>query len=474
MSWSNHPALLEALESRRYLWIDIPFTVPDGGAVLFNLNGQLQNTLQVNHATGSLIYSGNNPVLIPGPKPLTTIIQDTGTALGRVSNVNFNALANNAFLTWKLAPKITSLMDMCGHFCAPRIKVDFPAMNFEGRARFFDVEQGITFGALTHARIKYGPELDTLEFPDNDDTLNILGDVTKSKIRASSNLKVQIGGSLIQSRIEYKLLSSTSSVPQPSLVPITIHNDLIGGLIDAGNGNLDLKVGGNIDAANPTLPTLREIPIIKSFFARVDVHKDARTLLILVRPTVITPPGDASIGVAAAATTDDILDDTETDVPAASVSAAAPVPAGALIPLLDHLHVGGTLADSFINVDGNINSIDAAQILNTRIYAGVAPDFVFTPNLTSDAFSSSFTIAHINTQLFSNSQIAAANLGDIHLGAVDNSNNSHPFGLAALSIDHIDAHLPDQHLDLHSLTDPTDSQNDQDFNILLASSGAGG
>lgn len=104
---------------------------------------------------------------------------------------------------------------------------------------------------------------------------------------------------------------------------------------------------------------------------------------------------------------------------------------------LEHLTVGDAITSSQILSAANINSIKAALLDDSEIYAGVAGGVSRLPS-NSAAFSADASIASVvitgrrgASFAVAGSDIAATNLGKIVLGSVDTNNSGMPFGLAA-------------------------------------------
>jgi hypothetical protein len=100
------------------------------------------------------------------------------------------------------------------------------------------------------------------------------------------------------------------------------------------------------------------------------------------------------------------------------------------------LEVGGVLQSSEVRAVLSIGSVTARSIVNTGIYAGMASTFSGLPTLASD-----FTVGSLirsvtvrNGGVFSNSHIAAGNVGTLNLGTVGAANGGTPFGVAGLVV----------------------------------------
>ena len=108
---------------------------------------------------------------------------------------------------------------------------------------------------------------------------------------------------------------------------------------------------------------------------------------------------------------------------------------------LKTLSVGGSINGSLFNAAGSYGKINADALINTRIYAGVgnlAANQVFVANLAQFVSQQSIGAlslrSHRRDGSFTNSDVAAANLGKISLGVLQTSNGGTPTGVAAESI----------------------------------------
>lgn len=111
---------------------------------------------------------------------------------------------------------------------------------------------------------------------------------------------------------------------------------------------------------------------------------------------------------------------------------------------LGSLQVTGAIANSTINSAGNLGPIRAEALQNSLVFAGVgtvSPGQTL-PSAASD-LSATATIQSIkllpraNVVGYLNSDIAAANMGDLSLGTTKIDNSGMPFGIAATSIGRI-------------------------------------
>lgn len=107
---------------------------------------------------------------------------------------------------------------------------------------------------------------------------------------------------------------------------------------------------------------------------------------------------------------------------------------------VSNLFVGGSMVNSTVVSGGSVNAVSAARMQDSGIYVGLV-----SPNLP--ATTSEFgTLAQIRSVTlhrsaagpsFSNSNIAAYQLGQLSLGTVQMANGGTPFGVAAHSIQSI-------------------------------------
>ena len=97
------------------------------------------------------------------------------------------------------------------------------------------------------------------------------------------------------------------------------------------------------------------------------------------------------------------------------------------------LKVTGAITGTTVRTIGNIGSISADSITNSNIYAGVAGPTVDLPDDIGD-FTGLSTIKSVSTRTFSNSNLAAAGLQRLNLGAVDTDNAGTSFGVSSGAI----------------------------------------
>jgi hypothetical protein len=137
---------------------------------------------------------------------------------------------------------------------------------------------------------------------------------------------------------------------------------------------------------------------------------------------------------------------------------------------VSNLFVGGAMLNSNVVAGGSINTVSAARMQDSGIYAGLV-----SPNLpaTTADFGNTAQIRSVTLHRsaagpsFTGSNIAAYQLGNVILGTVQMANGGTPFGLAAHSIQSIT--LTDQATNhsLHASNIPTTTA----FSSLLAAKG---
>lgn len=108
---------------------------------------------------------------------------------------------------------------------------------------------------------------------------------------------------------------------------------------------------------------------------------------------------------------------------------------------LTTLAVTGSIQQASITAAGNIGAISATSLTNSEIYAGIGdlPVGQVLPNTATD-FVAASSIKSVNLKTvkgvdtFSNSDIAAALLGNLSLGTIQTNNSGNPTGVAAENI----------------------------------------
>jgi peptidyl-prolyl cis-trans isomerase A (cyclophilin A) len=103
---------------------------------------------------------------------------------------------------------------------------------------------------------------------------------------------------------------------------------------------------------------------------------------------------------------------------------------------LNKLAITGALSGSVINSIGGIGAITAAAFTNGEVYAGVGSlsDGLALPSVAAD-FAATASIGSIKLKSsFSNSDIAAANIGVLTLGTLQTAGNADPTGVVSQTI----------------------------------------
>ena len=103
---------------------------------------------------------------------------------------------------------------------------------------------------------------------------------------------------------------------------------------------------------------------------------------------------------------------------------------------LNSLTVGGVISGTTINSGNSLGSINAAQLLNSNIYAGlVASPSAPLPTLSADFRNTSqiksLALHKGASASFANSDVAAYFIGNANLGGVNQSNGGTPYGLSS-------------------------------------------
>jgi len=106
---------------------------------------------------------------------------------------------------------------------------------------------------------------------------------------------------------------------------------------------------------------------------------------------------------------------------------------------IGHLNVG-TLNGSAVRADTSIAAITAASAVNSEIFVAVTPSETALPSTASNFVAESGLLKSIIVRgAFSNTQIAAWDIGTVTLDKLQTSNNGTPFGIAANSLAHLRA-----------------------------------
>jgi subtilisin family serine protease len=109
-------------------------------------------------------------------------------------------------------------------------------------------------------------------------------------------------------------------------------------------------------------------------------------------------------------------------------------------PSLRNIQIGGTLSDSKILADDDIDAARLGAIAGSDVFAGVSSTVTTLPTSAADFTAAaeilSFIVTGIPNSTFAvtNSNIAAEKLGKVSVRGVDTTNGAIPFGFAAVSL----------------------------------------
>lgn len=126
---------------------------------------------------------------------------------------------------------------------------------------------------------------------------------------------------------------------------------------------------------------------------------------------------------------------------------------------IGRLVVRGAIDSSTIRVGGNIASISAGSITNSKIYAGVgtlAAGQNLPAALSGFAAPAAITAVKVGRGGFANSDVAAETLGNLSLGTIQTSNNGTAFGVAGHSLRSLTGVAGGKHLRLQKIATETD------------------
>jgi hypothetical protein len=135
---------------------------------------------------------------------------------------------------------------------------------------------------------------------------------------------------------------------------------------------------------------------------------------------------------------------------------------------INRLTVGGMMNGSNLRAAGDVGTVRAAAMRDSLILAGVRGD-VSTMPTDASAFVTPATVKGVSVKLktpgsFSDTIIAATNLGRLSLGAVATDNGGSPFGVAGDTIASVSAVAGGgAKFSIRNVTEPTDSQTEGDF-----------
>lgn len=178
-----------------------------------------------------------------------------------------------------------------------------------------------------------------------------------------------------------------------------------------------------------------------------------------------------SIKAAAWADSDNTAD-TITAPALGSLSVKGDMAADIVVGVLGKMSVGGAISGAVIRSSGDISSIRAGAMRDSAVYAGVRNDLTGLPTATSDfttdALIKSLSVSGKTPGAFSNTVIAAQDLGKISLGTVATTNNGTPFGLGADRIASVSSTLgAGGKVSLKKLDAPAGSQSQDDFTLRV-------
>jgi hypothetical protein len=178
-----------------------------------------------------------------------------------------------------------------------------------------------------------------------------------------------------------------------------------------------------------------------------------------------------SVKAQALTNTDNVADTLDAPM-LASLSVKGDMAAHIKVGTLGKVSVGGAITGADVRADSSIASVRAGAIHDSDILAGVRSDLAGLPAALSDFTNPAGLIKSLSVSgkapgSFSDTIIAAADLGKISLGAVQTTNNGTPDGVAADKIASISAAFGADKIRLKNLDAPTDSQTQDDFNLRL-------
>jgi hypothetical protein len=135
---------------------------------------------------------------------------------------------------------------------------------------------------------------------------------------------------------------------------------------------------------------------------------------------------------------------------------------------LGKLTVSGAMTGSDVRATGNIGTVRAGSMRDSRVFAGVRSAVTTLPD-SADDFAAPATIRSVTVSgrtagSFSNTLIAASEIGRASLGAVATANNGTPFGVAADRIASVSATgATGDRIRLRALDEPGESITEGDF-----------
>lgn len=126
---------------------------------------------------------------------------------------------------------------------------------------------------------------------------------------------------------------------------------------------------------------------------------------------------------------------------------------------IGRLVVRGAIGSSTIRVSGNIASITAGSIINSKIYAGVGTLAALQnlpASLSDFAAAAAISSVKVGRGGFANADIAAQTLGNLSLGTIQTSNGGTAFGVAGHSLRSLTGIAGGKHLRLQRIATQAD------------------
>lgn len=156
-----------------------------------------------------------------------------------------------------------------------------------------------------------------------------------------------------------------------------------------------------------------------------------------------------------------------------SVTVKGDLAADLNVGTLSKLSVGGMMNGSILRATGDVGSIRAGAVRDSKIFAGVAGSVSTLPD-SADDFIADATIKSFSVKLktpgsFSDTVIASKHLGKLSLGSVATNNGGTPFGIAADDLASVSAVAGGggAKFSVRNLSDPADSQTQDDFVLRI-------
>jgi hypothetical protein len=151
-----------------------------------------------------------------------------------------------------------------------------------------------------------------------------------------------------------------------------------------------------------------------------------------------------------------------------SLSVKGDFAADIAVGALGKVTVKGAVTGSDIRATGNIASVRAGAMHDSRVFAGVNGNVSTLPAALTDfaapARIGSVSVSGKSAGSFSNTLIAASDIGKLSLGAIATANNGTPFGVAGDTIGSVSAQgAGGGKITLRALDDPSESTGEGDF-----------